>query len=141
MVEDMVGPTVQVQVRTPEIKRMTVGGRRGPSAMPSVTADTAHGSSSLARTAHHNDCFLASDSDHGTFVDRAVEVPYLSRDTRWVAMGGESCKHNPPRSDCPTALQELALFHFTFLDSLHHVDVLGAWKAQGCMPDIQHRLG
>ena len=49
---------------------------------------------------HHNDCFLASDTDFGTYVDVTTEYPYLEQDTTYVSMGGETCALNPPRFVC-----------------------------------------
>ena len=40
---------------------------------------------------HHNDCFLASSLDRGTYVDRAVEYPYLEADSKYTVVGGETC--------------------------------------------------
>ena len=46
---------------------------------------------------HHNDCFLASSTDYGTYDDVGKEYPYLEQDTKYVPMGGETCTKNPPR--------------------------------------------
>ena len=83
------------------------------------------GSSLLARTGHHNDCFLASSTDYGTYLDKTIEYPYLIIDTRYTAMGGETCNYNPPRSNCPTALEELKMFSWTYLNSEYEPNVLG----------------
>ena len=40
---------------------------------------------------HHNDCFLASSTDFGTYDDKSVEYPYLTEDTKYTVMGGETC--------------------------------------------------
>ena len=40
---------------------------------------------------HHNDCFLASSTDFGTYDDKSVEYPYLKDDTKYTVMGGETC--------------------------------------------------
>ena len=39
------------------------------------------------------------------------------------------------------ALQELSLFHFTFLNNLYHPDVLNRWRTEGCYDSIAQRLG
>ncbi len=101
-----------------------------------------------ARTGHHNDCFLASDDDAGTYYDpetgenRAEEwKAYISQMTRFVPLSGETCKPNPPRSDCETALRELALLHWSALNEGWHPAVIQSWKDQGCYGEIRRRLG
>jgi hypothetical protein len=56
-------------------------------------------------------------------------------------MGGETCQYNPPRSDCRSALRELACFHWSYLNSQFHEKVLNACRVQGCDADVEHRLG
>ncbi|MEV4474340.1 DUF4832 domain-containing protein [Nonomuraea sp. NPDC049504] len=126
--------TRMVQLRTPKFKRTLY------STTP-VTPGQAHGGSAVARIGHHNDCFLASPDDYGTYEDAAVEYPYLSSDTAHVAMGGETCNPNPPRSDCPTAQDELARFHWSYLNADYHTGVLESWSTGGCRAAVSRSLG
>jgi hypothetical protein len=126
--------TRMAQLRTPAFKRTMYSANPLPPAQ-------AYGGSAPARLGHHNDCFLASADDYGTYQNPAVEYPYLQADTSYVAMGGETCGANPPRSSCPTAQQELAMFHWSFVNTDYHPDVISGWNAGGCLPDITRRLG
>ncbi|KAB8194862.1 DUF4832 domain-containing protein [Nonomuraea phyllanthi] len=126
--------TRMVQLRTPDFKRTMY------STSP-VSSSQAFGGSALARLGHHNDCFLASPDDYGTYENTSVEYPYLQADTAYVPMGGETCAPNPPRSDCPTARDELARFHWSYLNTDYHTGVLGGWNTGGCLPEITRRLG
>lgn len=99
-----------------------------------------------ARIGFHNDCFLASSDDEHTFARDGIfkyddELNYLNQTTQFIPVGGESCAYNPPRSDCPTALAELAFFHFTEIGDGWHPDVLTSWEQQGCYYEIEDRLG
>jgi hypothetical protein len=123
-----------VQLRTPAMKRTMY------STSP-VAAGSAYNGSALSRLGHHNDCFLASPDDFGTYQNTAVEYPYLQSDTTYVAMGGETCGSNPPRSSCPTALSELAQFHWSFINTDYEPTVLNSWSTGGCLADITKRLG
>ncbi|MEU6716417.1 DUF4832 domain-containing protein [Nonomuraea sp. NPDC046802] len=123
-----------VQLRTPAIKRTMYG-------TAALTPSQAHNGSAVARLGHHNDCFLASPDDYGTYTDPAVEYPYLSAETAYLAMGGETCNPNPPRSGCPTALDELSRFHWTYLNTDYHTGVLNSWNTGGCLADVGRRLG
>ena len=90
---------------------------------------------------HHNDCFVSEYNDHGTFQDPDEDYPYVAADTKYVAMGGETCQVYPPRSECPTALDELGLFHYSYLNIDYHPGVLQSWRDGGCMPEVERRLG
>ncbi|MEW6287681.1 MAG: DUF4832 domain-containing protein [Chloroflexota bacterium] len=112
-----------------------------------LTETQAFDGSDQARTGHHNDCFLASDDDWGTYYDYDGSLKieewktYIAQMTRFTPMSGETCNLNPPRSDCPTALAELERFHWTAMDEGWHPDVIASWKAQGCYEEIRQRLG
>ncbi|WP_020390800.1 DUF4832 domain-containing protein [Kribbella catacumbae] len=123
-----------VQLRTPKLKRTMY------STSP-VQSGQAYNGSSLSRLGHHNDCFLASPDDFGTYENTAVEYPYLQSDTTYLAMGGETCTSNPPRSSCPTALTELAQFHWSYLNTDYEPTVLNSWNTGGCLADVTKRLG
>lgn len=58
-----------VQVRTPQIKQRFVYGPKGPTGSASLTASEAFSTADKARVGLHNDCFLASADDYGTFYD------------------------------------------------------------------------
>ncbi len=58
-----------------------------------------------AFVAHHNDCFLSSDTDVGTYESHGVNTmegdqKYLAELTRFTPISGETCAPNPPRSEC-----------------------------------------
>ncbi len=100
----------------------------------------------MSRVGHHNDCFLASDDDWGTYNrdgqnTRESDQKYLSQLSRFTPTGGETCNDNPPRSNCETALKELALLHFTEINLSYHPQVVRGWRKQGCFDEISNRLG
>ncbi len=121
-----------VSVRRPSFKKDAYGGP--------LTAATAHDGGALARVGHVNDCFLASDSDFGTYQEDG-EKDHAIADSSFVPTGGETCAVNPPRSSCPTAKDELALHHWTHLNAGYHPDVLSGWQQDGCYAEIACRLG
>ena len=106
----------------------------------------AYDGSDAYRIGQHNDCFLASATDYGTYCDESIaEAGFLSRETQFTVMGGETCDLNPPRSNCSdeggAADDELDRFHWSFLNSGYHPDVLASFKAQGCYDDFTRLLG
>jgi hypothetical protein len=99
-----------------------------------------------ARVAHHNDCFLSSDTDVGTYERDGVNTierdqKYLSELTRFTPMSGESCAPNPPRSECESAIQEMELLHFSAINEAYHIGILRSWEEGGCMEEVINRLG
>lgn len=124
-----------VQIRTPMYKK-AIYERTSP-----LTDEEAHSGSDYARTGHHNDCFLASGTDYGTYANVISDKAYLADDTRFTTMGGETCNPNPPRSECQTALTELERFHWSYINQDYHRTVLQSWTTGGCMDEVKRRLG
>ena len=109
-----------------------------------VNAGNAYSALPVARVGHHNDCFLASSSDMGTYNrgggTREQETAYLAAETLYTVYGGETCALHA-LNDCQRAQEELALLHGTYLNRAYHPEVLEKWKTQGCFDEIQRRLG
>jgi hypothetical protein len=99
-----------------------------------------------ARVAHHNDCFLSSATDVGTYERDGVNTierdqKYLAELTRFTPMSGETCAPNPPRSECASAIKEMELLHFSAINEAYHKGILRSWEDGGCMGEINNRLG
>lgn len=122
-----------VQLRTPGFKNKLFGSTL-------LTASNAFLGDDVARVGFHNDCFLASDSDSGTFYSDA-ERNFMKAESQYAPVSGETCKVNAPRTDCPTALAELAAYHWASINQLFDPDVIAAWKTQGCYSEIENKLG
>lgn len=105
-----------------------------------ITPDSAFAKTYRARTGAHNDCFLASEDDYGTYSQVRIkqERYFLNMDNRFVPMGGETCNVFPPKSECPAAINEMAYIHFSILNRDYNKKVLGSWS---CMDDVKRRLG
>ncbi|WP_162256899.1 DUF4832 domain-containing protein [Noviherbaspirillum sp. Root189] len=124
-----------VQLRAPQIKRSYLS-----TSLPLTIAESYTGSPK-ARLGYHNDCFLASSSDLGTYDDINIDYPYLGAESLHVPVGGETCAYVQPRADCPTALAELTAFHWSYISLDYHPSVIDAWKKQGCWASIEQHLG
>ena len=110
-----------------------------------ITSATAFGGTNGARVGEHNDCFLASDDDEGTYNSPPTSIDtlkaYIANEGLYSPVGGETCNLDIPRSDCPTALKELSDFHWSFINSQFDLDVLDRWMTAGCYATIQRHLG
>jgi hypothetical protein len=127
-------------VRYPEQKREIFNTRSN------LSASEAFDGSDMSRVGFHDDCFLASDDDWGTFTRESPDTlqgqkAYLGRETRYVVMGGETCNLCARAADCRTALGELEKFHYSELNSEYEPHVLKKWEEGGCMPEARRRLG
>lgn len=127
-------PTRMVQVRYPAFKQDAYSSS-------ALTTTQAFTETSLARIGHHNDCFLSSPTDYGTYDDTSIEYPYLAQDTKFVPMGGETCLLNSPRTDCSTAVYEMGKFHWSYLNADYYPEVIDGFQANNCFVDIEKNLG
>jgi hypothetical protein len=99
-----------------------------------------------ARVAHHNDCFLSSETDVGTY-ERDGEITierdqaYIAELTRFTPMSGETCAPFPPRSECESAIQEMELLHFSAINEAYHKGIIRSWEEGGCLEEITKRMG
>ncbi|HEY4334870.1 MAG TPA: DUF4832 domain-containing protein [Puia sp.] len=145
-----------IQVRTPQIKQKAVYGPGATIDSKPIAASQAFNASAAARLGFHNDCFLASPDDYGTYYDygstntpqKEANAPlrqYLQADSRYVPVGGETCDDAfSPQNDCSPAghaEQEIASMHYSFLNSGYNNDVNNDWDSLGCMSSIRRRLG
>jgi hypothetical protein len=128
----------QVQVRTPKFKMKLVGSTP-------LNSTTAHNGSKAARVGAHNDCFVASSSDQGTF-NSDTERSFWAADTRYTIMGGETCAvsdqcHCAAYGSNPGTLSELKKYHWTNLHDGYNQNVLDLWKSEGCFEQVDRELG
>ncbi len=101
-----------------------------------------------ARMGAHNDCFLASYTDWGTYPEdeaaREALRSYLNADNRFVPQGGETCnaaEDAQPFIGCENALRDLALLRYSARNIDYNTDGLDIWREQGCFAEIAARLG
>ena len=140
-----------LQLRYPRYKEIFY---QGP-----LTAQEAFSGSDKSRVAHHDDCFLRADDNAGTYRSFSSQLPkhtstycdgkdaiscwkdFVAQDGQFTAVGGETCQYNPPRTDCPNALQELRILHWSFINNDYRPEVLNSWTSGGCMDTIRRSLG
>jgi len=131
----------QIALRTPEFKMKIYG----HSVADTITSANAHQHSEIARLGGHNDCYLASSSDTGTYGSK-TERNYWEAESKYTIMGGETCGtsvycHCEAQGEAHGTLADMALYHFTYLNIGYHQGVIQRWKTEGCFNDIDKRLG
>jgi len=140
-----------LQLRYPRYKEIFF---QGP-----LTAQEAFSGTDRSRIGLHDDCFLRDQDDGGTYKSTTAQLPkqystycngqdenacwrgFVAQESLYTPTGGETCQYNPPRSDCPNALKELEMFHWSFMNNAYHPEVLNSWVSGGCMDTIRRKLG
>ena len=145
-----------IQVRYPQLKQRIVYGIEASTGVAPLTLEEAFNDQDKARIGYHNDCFLASADDYGTYMDygnsstprqaATVELRnYKHNDSKFVVVGGETCDDAfSPQNDCEPAGKaktEMALFHYSYLNSAYNNEVNNDWQSGGCMEEIKLKLG
>ena len=131
----------QIELRTPSYKMNLFGFRLADT----LTRAEAHQPTVKARLGGHNDCYLSSANDVGTY-NGANDRKYWGAESLYTIMGGESCEltaycHCEGTEKYNGALKDLAINHFTYLNNGYHQSVLKRWRDEGCMEEIKKRLG
>lgn len=141
---DAVPAERQIELRTPAFKMKLYD---HPLA-DTLTRQQAHQPTEKARLAGHNDCYLKTANDNGTF-NGASDRAYWAAETKYTIMGGETCGWSPycdcePQPDFANAhgvLADMAIYHFTYLNINFDRSVLKRWKTEGCYEEIEKRMG
>ena len=138
-----------IQVRYPQQKQKYEFGNAAPTTSPATGG----------RIGFHNDCFLATNTDAGTFVNydpwSAAHATmttdlraYKADDSQAVVVGGETCADNTDvlgdeacAIDGGRADTDLALFHYSYLNSDYNNAAVNNQWVGSCMDDIKRKLG
>lgn len=133
---------IPLQVRYPEIK-MTMYGKTP------LTEETAYKNTALARIGFFNDAFLNKWGDMGTYSVSAsgtnpVGTPdyvYLSNETQFTPMTGETNGLNSPRTGGENAVFEMNATNWTTLNRDYYTQNFNNWISSGHYPAILKGLG
>ena len=111
-------------------------------------AGQAFDGSDQARVAFHNDCFMSSDTDVGTYSEDAVlaarQRAYAMSLTEWTPFGGESCDAGAAsgqRRSCAEILTEGREYHLAYLNVGYYKAFHDQWKAEGCYDEVSRTIG
>lgn len=156
---DAVPADRMIQLRYPQIKQRYVYGINSLITSAALTESNAFNQSDIARLGFHNDCFMASVNDFGTYEDYGnSSTPrtsdgtvintlkdYFKADSKFVVVGGETCSDDySPANDCEPAGKiqaELASLHYSFINAHYNNAVNNDWQDGGCMDNIKRNLG
>jgi hypothetical protein len=106
-----------------------------------ISATEAFNGSFKSRIGHHNDCFVSSASDYGTYTDLEKDLAYLHETTKYTITGGETCNGSNSSSDCANSVTRLTELHWTYLNRGYNKDVYNKWQEQNCYNEVDISLG
>lgn len=156
---DAVPADRMVQVRYPQIKQRYLFGVNAPISSAPLTDVDGFTAADNARIGFHNDCFMASTNDLGTYEDYGNSSSartssgsvinalrsYMESDSKYVAVGGETCSDEySPANDCEPAGKaqaEFAAMHYSYINAHYNNNVNNDWETGGCMDNIKRNLG
>lgn len=111
--------TRTVQLRTPAFKQRFYGS----AVLSSAEAFTP---TARARVGHHNDCFLASADDMGTYGSVSADKAYLGAENLYVPQGGETCATSA-YSDWAHASADMQNLRYSYLNRDYLGAVYNSW--------------
>ena len=113
---------------------------------PASAEDFAN-NSEKARIGIHNDCYLASIDDTGTYQprhDQTIEAQrmFTRQHVQYTSFGGETCASVAnARTTCSDILREGKEFRLAYLNYDYHETFIDGWTKEGCMADVQKNIG
>ena len=128
----------QVALRIPAYK-MRYLKMRGDSLSSPLTAAEAYKNTNKARICGHNDCFVSSTTDVGTY-SKDSEREFWAEDTKYTLMGGETCE-KCASSNGEYALSQMEKYHWTYINRDYRESVTSMWRSEGTMDIMRRRLG
>lgn len=127
----------QICFRQPQFKIRYL--RTHDMAVSPLTASEAYQPTIKARWAGHNDCFVSSVNDVGTY-HNDEERAFWAEDTKYTLMGGETCEECE-YSNGENAVREMEKYHWSYLCNSYHPTILASWVNTGHYDVIKRRLG
>ena len=136
-------------VRYPHIKVEYLGSTSNPDTNP-LTAAQAFNGTARARLGHHNDAFLNTYGNDGTYAswdmeddDSEVSRQYIADETLYVPNGGETNVESSSTANkvYTKAPAEMATYHWSFCGESYAEAVTNKWKSSGIFDTLNIHMG
>ena len=129
-------------VRYPMIKTEYLGDETA------LTSSQAYTTATRARIGHHNDAFLNSYGNDGTYAsnnksdDPAVRQ-YIANETLYVPNGGETNVESSSKANSvyTQAESEMSTYHWSFCGSTYAEAVTNKWRSSGIYDNLDRKMG
>jgi hypothetical protein len=133
---------IPLQVRYPQAKITMYGSTP-------LTGETAYSDSPQARIGFYNDAFLNIWGDMGTYRNTGQfgnpvgtsDYEFLSNETQYLPMTGETNGLNAPRTDGDNSVMEMDLTNWSIINRDYHTSVINGWINSGHFDVMLRYLG
>ncbi|MCA1803213.1 MAG: DUF4874 domain-containing protein [Rhodothermaceae bacterium] len=133
---------IPLQVRYPQAKITMYGSTP-------LTGETAYSDTPQARIGFYNDAFLNIWGDMGTYRNTGQfgnpvgtdDYEFLSNETQFLPMSGETNGLNAPRTDGDNSVMEMDLTNWSIINRDYHSSVLNGWINSGHLDVMLRFLG
>lgn len=121
---EIIPEEIQINLRKPQFIIDYIGNKTTISEM------NAFSSEKIARLGLHNDGYLASETDLGTFEknERTESLKWQSAQTKYTAFGGEAQNKNSIYNDLSNAIEDMKIRHCNYLNRTYDREVKEKWK-------------
>jgi hypothetical protein len=106
---------------------------------------TAFQNTARSRIAFHNDCWISSDTDYGTYpAPGPAQVAIkneMGNHTRYTPFFAEICDDNPLYANCTNLLADGALLHLTYIDVIYNASAIANLTSAGCWDTLKQKIG
>ena len=121
---DIIPEKIQINLRRPSFITDYTG------SMDTVTKANAYSSEKIARLGLHNDGYLASDTDLGTYEEeeREQSLNWQGKQTMFTIFGGECQNKDSIYTDLENAIPDMNKRHCTYMNKTYDREVKEKWK-------------
>ena len=121
---EVVPEKIQINLRRPSFITDYIGDNR------TVTAENAYSNEDIARLGLHNDGYLGSITDLGTFEEeqRDASMRWQNAQTLYTLFGGECIRPNSNYNEFENALPDMIERHCTYLNKTYDEKVKDKWR-------------
>ncbi len=120
---EVVPEKIQINLRKPMFITDYIGSKN------TITEINAYSNEEIARLGLHNDGYLASETDLGTFEknEREENLRWQSEQTKYTAFGGEVQNKNSSYNDLNNAIKDMFNRHCNYLNRTYDNEVKEKW--------------
>ena len=121
---EVIPEEIQINLRKPQFITEYIGNKQ------TISENNSYSNEEIARLGLHNDGYLASETDLGTYEknERTESLIWQSEQTKYTAFGGEAQNKNSVYNDLKNAIEDMKNRHCNYLNRTYDREVKEKWK-------------
>ena len=121
---EVIPEEIQINLRKPQFITEYIGNKQ------TISENNSYSNEEIARLGLHNDGYLASETDLGTYEknERTESLIWQSEQTKYTAFGGEAQNKNSIYNDLSNAIEDMKIRHCNYLNRTYDREVKEKWK-------------